>query len=49
MAYGQSKLANILFGRELARRVAGDNIFVNIVHPGAVDTGATVSFFFEKI
>jgi len=37
-AYGQSKLANVLFGQELAERVKGKNILVNAIHPGAVDT-----------
>ncbi|KAI9193127.1 uncharacterized protein BJ171DRAFT_532510, partial [Polychytrium aggregatum] len=39
--YGQSKLANILFTKELQKRLeaAGiHNIYVNAVHPGAVDT-----------
>lgn len=37
-AYGQSKLANILFAQELAGRVEKDNILVNSIHPGGVDT-----------
>eukprot|EP00743_Colponemidia_sp_Colp-15_P002052 GILK01002226.1.p1 GENE.GILK01002226.1~~GILK01002226.1.p1 ORF type:complete len:311 (-),score=44.40 GILK01002226.1:154-1086(-) len=37
-AYGQSKLANILFTKELARQVEGQNILVNAVHPGYVKT-----------
>lgn len=37
--YGRSKLANILFTRELARRLDGTNITVNCLHPGAVATG----------
>ncbi|HEX4457852.1 MAG TPA: SDR family oxidoreductase [Polyangia bacterium] len=34
--YGRSKLANIFFTRELARRVAGKQITVNCLHPGFV-------------
>lgn len=37
--YGQSKLANILFTRELARRLAADGIVVNAMHPGIVASG----------
>ena len=37
-AYSQSKLANVLFTRELARRVAVRGITVNCCHPGAVAT-----------
>ena len=36
--YGTSKLANILFTYELARRLAGSGVSVNCVHPGAVAT-----------
>jgi retinol dehydrogenase-12 len=38
-AYGQSKLANILFTTELAQRLAGSGVTANSVHPGAVATG----------
>jgi NAD(P)-dependent dehydrogenase (short-subunit alcohol dehydrogenase family) len=34
--YGMSKLANILFTRELARRLAGSGVTTNCVHPGFV-------------
>ena len=37
-AYEQSKLANILFTYELARRLKGTGITVNAVHPGGVIT-----------
>ncbi|NND67447.1 MAG: SDR family oxidoreductase [Halioglobus sp.] len=37
--YGRSKLANILFTRELSRRLAGSGVTVNCLHPGAVSTG----------
>ena len=35
-AYAQSKLANILFTTELARRLGGSGVTANAVHPGAV-------------
>ena len=38
-AYGRSKLANMLFTRELAQRLADSKVTVNAVHPGAVSTG----------
>jgi NAD(P)-dependent dehydrogenase (short-subunit alcohol dehydrogenase family) len=37
--YGRSKLANILFTYELARRLEGAGVTVNCAHPGAVSTG----------
>lgn len=37
-AYGRSKLANILFTYELARRLKGTAIMVNALHPGLVST-----------
>lgn len=38
-AYGHSKLANILFNRELSRRLADSEVISNALHPGAVATG----------
>ena len=38
-AYGNSKLANILFTIELARRLQGTGVTVNALHPGFVNTG----------
>jgi NAD(P)-dependent dehydrogenase (short-subunit alcohol dehydrogenase family) len=37
-AYGASKLANILFTYELARRLQGTGVTANAVHPGFVNT-----------
>ena len=38
-AYGQSKLENILFTYELARRLDGTGVTVNAMNPGPVATG----------
>ncbi|MGI9293740.1 MAG: SDR family NAD(P)-dependent oxidoreductase [Pseudomonadales bacterium] len=37
--YGHSKLANILFTRELSQRLIDTDVTVNALHPGAVGTG----------
>jgi NAD(P)-dependent dehydrogenase (short-subunit alcohol dehydrogenase family) len=37
-AYGRSKLENILFTRELARRLQGTGVTANCLHPGVVAT-----------
>ena len=48
--YGRSKLCNILFTRELARRLAGTSVTANCLHPGFVATrfgdesGGLISF-----
>jgi len=48
--YGRSKLCNILFTRELARRLAGTGVTANSLHPGFVatrfgdETGGLISF-----
>ncbi len=38
VAYGQSKIANLLFAKELARRFAGTKKTANAVHPGVINT-----------
>ncbi len=51
-AYGESKLANILFTYELARRLEGSGVTANCLHPGVVRTNLAVgskglfTFFF---
>lgn len=42
-AYGQSKLANILFTYELANRLKDTNVTVNCLHPGAVATSMGIN------
>ncbi len=37
-AYGQSKLANMLFAKELTRRFVGTQRTANAVHPGVIST-----------
>jgi retinol dehydrogenase-12 len=36
--YSRSKLCNILFNRELARRISGSGVTANALHPGFVAT-----------
>lgn len=38
-AYGVSKLLNVLFTHELARRLEGTDVTANALHPGVVSTG----------
>ena len=42
-AYSQSKLANVLFAKELSKRLKDRGITVNCCHPGAVATNMGVS------
>jgi NAD(P)-dependent dehydrogenase (short-subunit alcohol dehydrogenase family) len=37
--YGRSKLANVLFTGELARRLAGSGVTANCLHPGVIRSG----------
>ncbi|XP_038112524.1 retinol dehydrogenase 14 isoform X2 [Culex quinquefasciatus] len=39
MLYYVSKSANIMFTRELSRRLEGTNVTVNCLHPGMIDSG----------
>lgn len=45
-SYCQSKLANILFTKELARRLEGTKVSVYCLHPGVIDTEIGRSFDF---
>src|SRR5579859_7343547 len=38
-AYGQSKLANVLFTYELARQLEGTGVTANALHPGVIGSG----------
>lgn len=50
-AYSQSKLANVLFTRELSKRLDATDILVAAVHPGVVKTelGRHTSFAKSKL
>ena len=53
--YGQSKIANLLFAKELARRFAGTKKTANAVHPGVIATNLSrhmnpvARFFFGAV
>lgn len=47
-AYGQSKLANVLFTRELAKRYADDGISSFSLHPGGVGTNIAGRGFLRR-
>ncbi len=44
-AYSRSKLANVIFGYDLANRLAGEGVTVNSCHPGLVETALLQSGF----
>ena len=46
LAYGQSKTANVLFAVQATRRWAGDGIYANAVHPGAI-AGTNLSRYMD--
>lgn len=48
-AYAQSKLANILFARELALRLEGAGVVSHAVHPGLVATGIWKANWFLRM
>ena len=54
-AYSRSKLANVMFTYELARRLAGTGVTVNCMHPGTVRTNlfkgasGTVAFYLNML
>src|SRR5438046_9904991 len=50
-AYGQSKLSQVLFTAEFARRLAGTGVTVNACHPGVIKTnlGGTASAIFRFV
>ena len=39
VVYGETKLMNILYTRELARRLEGSGVTVNCLHPGVIASG----------
>lgn len=44
-AYSRSKLGNVIFGYDLAQRLAGSGVTVNSCHPGLVETALLESGF----
>lgn len=48
-AYAQSKLANVLFTYELARRLDGTRVTANAVHPGYVATNIGANYRLSRL
>ena len=44
-AYARSKLANVMFVRELAKRLIGTGVTVYAIHPGTINTNLTRDVF----
>ncbi|KQG96716.1 dehydrogenase [Acinetobacter baumannii] len=47
-AYGQSKLANLLFSNALAQKLEGTNVTSNAVHPGVINSDMYRDLSIEK-
>lgn len=47
-AYFQSKLANVLFTYELARRLTGTGVTANCLHPGVIDTNLLCDYLGQR-
>ncbi len=43
-AYGETKLMNVVFTRELARRTAGTGVTANCCHPGVIATDGLLNY-----
>ena len=43
--YGETKLMNVLFTRELARRTAGTGVTATCCHPGVIGTDGLLNYF----
>lgn len=43
--YGETKLMNVLFTKELARRTAGTGVTATCCHPGVIGTDGLVNYF----